>query len=161
MPVGSVRFRFRQAFRVPARAAYEWCTDFQPADARFFSEKWRREVRRVAEDAIVLTETTWPEGRTRVVQRLVRLSPQDLAWTNTHIAGPFRHSQYWYRIVPDAARRSHLEFTGMRLVRTPKPLSAAERARLAEQERRSDSALWRRIAPALELEVGSRTRRDR
>jgi len=157
MSVSSVRFRFRQSFRVPAAAAYEWCTDFRPGDARFFDVKWRREVRRVAEDAIILTETTWPEGRTRVIQRLVRLNPQALAWTNTHIWGPFRHSQYWYRIVPDGARRSHLEFTGMRLVRTARPLTVAEKTRLAEQERRSDSALWRRIAPALEREVGSRS----
>ena len=161
MPVTSVRFRFRQPFRVPAKAAYEWCTDFKPSDARFFDQKWRRKVRRVAEDAIVLTETTWPEGRTRVIQRLVRLSPQDLAWTNTHVSGPFRNSQYWYRIVPDGARRSHLEFTGMRLVRTPSSLSAAETTRLAEQERRSDSALWRRIAPVLERELGSQSKIER
>jgi hypothetical protein len=157
MPVSSVRFRFRQAFRVPAKAAYEWCTDYQPSDARFFEQKWRREVRRLAKDAILLTETTWPGGRTCVIQRLVRLSPQDLAWTNTHISGPFRHSQYWYRIVPDAPRRSHLEFTGMRLIRTPRSLSPAQKTRLTDQERRGDSALWHRIARALEREIGSRT----
>jgi len=161
MPVASVRFRFRQPFRVPAKAAYEWCTAFEPSDARFFDQKWRREVRRVTEDAIVLTETTWPAGRARVIQRLVRLSPQDLAWTNTHMAGPFRNSQYWYRIVPDGAVRSHLEFTGMRLVRTRNSLSAAEKRRLAEQERQSDSALWGRIAPVLERELGSPSKVDR
>jgi len=161
MHVTPVRYRFRQVFRVPAKDAYAWCTDFRPRDSRFFDQKWRREVHRVAEDTIILTETTWPRGRTRVIQRLVRLSPQDLAWTNTHISGPFLHSQYWYRIVPDAARRSHLEFTGMRLVRTARSLRVAERTRLAEQERQSDSALWRRIAPALERELGSRTEKAR
>jgi hypothetical protein len=131
-----------------------WCTDFQASDASLFEQKWRREVRRLSEDAIVLTETTWPNGRTRVIRRLVRLSPRDLAWTNTHLSGPFRHSQYWYRIVPDGPRRSHLEFTGMRLVRTPRALSVAGKARLAEQERRDDSRLWReRITPALEREL--------
>lgn len=162
MPANSVRYHFRQPFRVSAKAAYAWCTDFQPSDARLFQQKWRREVLRLSEDALVLTETTWPRGRVRVIQRLVRLSPQDLAWTNTHISGPFQHSQYWYRIVPDSPRSSHLEFTGMRLVRTARPLGPAGRARLAEEERREDSRLWRyRLAPALERELarGVRGRR--
>ena len=154
MPVNSVRFRFRQAFRVPARAAYEWCTDFRPSDGQLFEQKWRREVHHLSEDALILTETTWPGGRKRIIQRLVRLSSQDLAWTNTHISGPFRYSQYWYRIVPETSRRCHLEFTGMRLVRTPRALSTPEKAKLIEQERRDDSGLWRRrIAPALERDL--------
>lgn len=154
MPVNSVRFRFRQEFRVPAKRAYEWCTDFQPSDARLFEQRWRREVRRVSHDALILTETTWPKGRRRVIQRLIRLSPQDLSWTNTHISGPFRHSQYWYQIVPDGARQSHLVFTGMRLVRTAKPLSRSQEHQLVNQERQGDSSLWRnRIAPVMEREL--------
>ncbi len=159
MPVNSVRFRFRQEFRVPAKPAYEWCTDFQPSDARLFEQKWRREVRRLSDDALILTETTWPKGRRRTIRRLVRLNPQDLSWTNTHISGPFRHSQYWYQIVPDGSRRSHLVFTGMRLVRTSKPLSRSEKARLADQERQGDSSLWRhRIAPVMERELAKERR---
>ena len=154
MPVNSVRFRFRQEFRVPAKLAYKWCTDFQPSDARLFEQKWRREVRHLSGDALILTETTWPKGRRRVIRRLVRLSPQDLSWTNTHISGPFRHSQYWYQIVPDGSRRSHLVFTGMRLVRTSKPLRHSQKVQLVNQERQSDSSLWRtRIAPVMEREL--------
>lgn len=157
MPVTSLRYQFRQSFRVSARAAYEWCTDFRPSDASLFEQKWRRNVQRLTEDAIILTETTWPEGKRRVIRRLVRLNARELAWTNTHISGPFRNSQYWYRIVPDGPRRSHLEFTGMRLVRTPKALSTAEKARLAKQERAGDSRLWRhRMAPALESDIAGR-----
>lgn len=151
MPVIPIRYEFRQPFRVPARAAFEWCTDFRPSDAKLFEQKWQREVRRLSPDALILTETTYPKGKVRVIQRLVRVNDQNLAWTNTHISGPFLHSQYWYRVVPDGARRSHLVFTGMRLVRTSRVLSAAEKARLTEQERSGDSRLWRRrIAPALE-----------
>lgn len=154
MPVYSVRFRFRQPFRVPAKAAYAWCTDFQPGDARLFEQRWRRKVRHLSKDAILLTETTWPEGRARVIRRLVRLSPQDLTWTNTHVSGPFRYSQYWYRIVPDTPRRSHLEYTGLRLVRTSKRLTVSQQARLVGQERREDSTLWSsRIAPTMEREI--------
>lgn len=157
MPVSSLRYEFRQPFRVSARAAYEWCTDFRPGDASLFEQKWSRAVRRLTEDAIILTETTWPEGKRRVIHRLVRLNPRELAWTNTHISGPFRNSQYWYRIVPDGPRRSHLEFIGMRLVRTRAGLAPAARARLAEEERKGDSRLWRvRIAPVLERDLSGK-----
>ncbi|HTS33846.1 MAG TPA: hypothetical protein VMI55_07940 [Thermoplasmata archaeon] len=154
MPVASLRYTFRQPFRAPAKAAYEWCTDFGPSDGGFFEPKWRRVVQRLSDDALILRDTTYPAGKRRVIERLVRLNPTDLAWTNTHISGPFRHSQYWYRIVADGPRRSHLEFLGMRLLRTPKALRSSEVARLAEEERRVDSRLWRqRLAPALERDL--------
>lgn len=165
MTINSLRFEFRQPFRVPARAAFDWCVDFRPSDGKLFEQRWRRKVRRLSPDALILTETTYPEGKVRVIQRLVRVNEKALAWTNTHISGPFRHSQYWYRVVPDGARRSHLEFTGLRLVRTPRALSAAEKARLTEEERSGDSGLWRRrLAPALERDLAgakSTQRRDR
>lgn len=154
MPVASLRYEFRQAFHAPARAAYDWCTDFRPSDAGLFEQKWRRVVRRLSDDTLILTETTYPEGKRRVIQRLVRLNPKELAWTNTHISGPFRHSQYWYRIVADGPRRSHLEFLGMRLLRTARVLRRSDVARLAKEERRADSRLWRRrLAPALERDL--------
>lgn len=160
MVVNSVRFRFRQRFGVAAKRAYAWCTDYQPSDARLFEQKWRREVRTLSDDALILTETTWPAGRRMVIRRLVRLSPEDLAWTNTHISGPFRHSQYWYQIVPDGPRRSHLVFTGMRLVRTSKRLSPSQKARLVDQERQGDLRLWRnRIAPVMERELARASNR--
>lgn len=156
MFVNSIRFRFRQNFRASARRAYEWCTDYQPSDSRLFKQKWRREVHQLSDDAIILTETTWPKGRRRVIRRLIRLSPQDLSWTNTHISGPFLHSQYWYQIVPDGSRRSHLVFTGMRLVRTSKRLSPSQKGRLVDEEIQDDSTLWRnRIAPVMERELAN------
>lgn len=154
MSLNSARFSFSQPFRVSARRAYEWCTDFRSSDGRLFEQKWQRQVRRLSEDTLILVDTTWPDGRRRVINRLVRLNPEEFSWTNTHLTGPFRHSQYWYRIFPDGGRRSHLVFSGMRLVRTAKPLSAAKVAGIAAEERRGDSTLWRtRIAPELEREL--------
>ena len=72
--------------------------------------------------ALMLTDTTYPAGRRRRIHRLVRLNPSELAWTNTHLDGPFRHSQYWYRIVADGSRRCHLEFYGSRLVTSRRSL---------------------------------------
>ncbi|MGB6500526.1 MAG: hypothetical protein WBG19_03885 [Thermoplasmata archaeon] len=134
-----------------AREAYAWCTDFDAHDGALFPERWERTVRRLAVDALVLTDVTYPRGRRRTIHRLVRLNPSEMAWTNTHLDGPFRHSQYWYRIVPDGPRRSHLEFRGLRLVRTDGTGSATEVARLTDRELKEDSILWRlRLAPALE-----------
>jgi hypothetical protein len=154
MPVISLRYRFRQALRAPAPEAYAWCTDFDPEDGALFSERTRRSVSRWNEDALVMTDTTYPEGRPRRIRRLVRLFPEERAWTNTHLDGPFRGSQYWYRVVADGPRRSHLEFTGLRLVTSPRTLSPTEVARRAEECRRSDSTEWRqRLAPALAEEL--------
>lgn len=162
MPTYSLRYRFRQPLNAPARVAYAWCTDFRPADGKLFPVKWIRAVQRLSEDALILTDTTFPAGRTRRIHRLVRLDPDDLTWTNTHLDGPFQHSQYWYRVVPDGARRSRLEFRGLRLIRSSRSLNRSERARICEAERKGDSTLWKtRIAPALKRDLAARRSRSK
>ena len=154
MVLTSLQYEFRQSFSVPAASAYDWCTDSRSSDGRLFPVKWRRGVRRLTKDALILTDTTYPEGKIRRIHRLVRLYPSQLAWSNTHTDGPFRHSQYWYQIHADGPRRSHLVFRGLRLISTPRKLSASETKRLTKAERNGDAALWRtRLAPALEKEV--------
>ena len=158
MPTVSLRYQFRQPFHVPADLAFQWCTDFGPSDGKLFAQPTRRTVRWLNKDALVMTDVTHPEGGTRTIRRLVRIDRHGRAWTNTHLDGPFRHSQYWYRVVTDGPRRSHLEFVGLRLVRTARRLSNSEVARRAEEERRSDSGEWRRyLAPALERECARRS----
>jgi hypothetical protein len=159
MPVYSLQYSFRQRLDAPAKVAYTWCTDFEPDDGKLFPMKWERSVRRLSEDALVLTDTTYPAGRVRRIHRLVRLNPSELAWTNTHLDGPFRHSQYWYRIEPDSPRTCHLEFRGLRLVTSRRRLSVSEIARMADEERRSDSSLWRsRMAPTLKRDLARRAK---
>ena len=164
MTIESLRYRFRQPLGVPARAAFDWCTDFRAEDATLFGDRRRRTLRRVAPDALVMTDTTYPEGRPVRIRRLVRLEPETLSWTNTHLDGPYRHSQFWYRIVPDGPRRCHLDFSGLMLTTRARRLSDGERAKLAGSYRRSDASVWRRrLGPALEAELrggrGSRRRR--
>lgn len=157
MAVSALRYHFRQPLRASAADAFAWCTDFGPADGPLFSHRTERAVARLADDTFVLTDTTYPDGQRRRISRLVRVHPGELAWTNTHLDGPFRYSQYWYRIVRDGPRRCHLDFYGSRIVTTPRALSAADRARRAEEERRNDAREWRRyLAPALERDVGVR-----
>jgi hypothetical protein len=160
VPILALRYRFRQPLRAPARAAYDWCTDFGPADGRLFSERTVRSVRRLSEDALVMTDTTFPRGRPLRIHRLVRLNPTVMAWTNTHLDGPYRHSQYWYRIISDGPGASHLEFIGLRLETCPRLPSDAEATRRAEECRRHDSAEWRHhLAPALARDLNPRVSR--
>lgn len=146
----SIAYQFRQSFRAPAAFAYRWCTDFRPDDVEMFPTKTRRTVEWISTDALLLTDTSHPKGRALRIRRLVRLSPAERSWTNTHLTGPYRHSQFWYRIVADGRSRSHLEFRGLRLERSPRRPSEGDVARRATAGRRSDSALWRtRFAPVL------------
>jgi len=162
MGVLSLQYSFRQSLRAPARAAYAWCTDFGPGDGKLFSEPTRRSVRQLSEDALVMTDTTYPRGRPLRIRRLVRLNPDTMAWTNSHLNGPYRYSQYWYRIVSDGPLRSHLEFHGLRLERVRHPVSAADKVLRAEQCRRIDSDEWRRrLAPALERDLTPQTIKSR
>lgn len=155
MPTYTLEYKFRQRLNAPAKAAYAWCTDFEPSDSKLFPVKWERSVRPLSARALILTDTTYPGDRRRRIRRLVCLNPSDMAWTSTHLDGPFRHSQYWYRIVPDGSRRCHLEFYGARLLTSRTPLSPSAVARLAAEERRGDSGLWRRrMAPALKRDLG-------
>ncbi len=154
MPLIALRYRFRQPFHVPADAAYRWCTDFGPEDGDLFSNTTRRSVHRLGEDALVMTDTTYPRGRPVRIRRLVRLSPEDRAWTNTHLDGPYRYSQFWYRIVPNGPRNCHLEFSGLHLENSRRGVTPREAAQRADERRRSDSGEWRRrLAPALEREL--------
>ena len=150
----SLAYRFRQKFGVAAKDAFDWCTDFGPKDGSLFSTPVRRTVKWVNDSTLVMTDTKQVDGKTVRIARLVRILPSELAWTNTHLNGPYRHSQFWYRIVADGPRRSHLEFTGLAIREVPGRVSTSARSRLAEGLRKDDAAEWRtRLAPALESDL--------
>lgn len=154
MVIVSLRYRFRQPLRAPAKSAFAWCTQFESADGRLFSQTTARSVRWLNPDAAILTDVTFPSGRRRRIRRLVRIDRERMAWTNTHLDGPFRHSQFWYRILPDGPSASHLEFRGLKLEYSRRALTPGQIARRARAERISDAKAWRRqFAPALESEV--------
>jgi hypothetical protein len=155
MPVIALRYAFRQPFRASAEEAFAWCTDFRSADGELFEDGRTRRVRRRAEDTILMTDIPRRgSGRPRIT-RLIRIFPEEMAWTNTHISGPYRDSQFWYRIERDGPRRSHLEFRGLKLERRARRLAPSTVARLARAEGRSDAKTWRtQLAPALDAETG-------
>ena len=101
-----------------------------------------------------MTDLTYPGGRPRRIRRLVRMDPRQTAWTSTHLTDPFRHSQFWYRIVREGPRACRLEFEGLMLEDVPTAMPRSEIARRARQNQVHDSTEWRRfLAPALESEA--------
>ncbi|HXW36925.1 MAG TPA: hypothetical protein VEJ36_03345 [Nitrososphaerales archaeon] len=136
-----VRYRFSQSFDVPAEAAYRWCIDYRPDDWGRMGKKGTRRIRRINEDTIILTDTVESESGPVTKRRLVRLHPERLAWTNTHLGGPNRHSQFWYQIVSLGRGRSKLEFTGLQVNYGRRP-SPSEIAAIARELRKDDSNMW-------------------
>jgi hypothetical protein len=150
-----LRYGFRQPFRASAPAAFRWCTDFRPADASLFEDGRTRAVRRLAPNTLAMTDTPARGSGQPRITRLVRIFPEELAWTNTHLTGPYRYSQFWYRVEPRGRDRSALEFRGLKIERRPRAVPPREVARLARAEGRSDAATWReQLAPALDRDVG-------
>jgi hypothetical protein len=162
MPLVAFDYRFVVGLPASADEAYRWATDYAPDDPARMGQVGRRRIDRLAEGTIVLTDTVRRDGRSVTKKRLVRLRPRFRAWTNTHLAGPTRHSQFLYRIVPRGPRRSALEFIGLQVERASRPLSPSQLARRAREVAREDAATWRRLARAMASDLArARTKRRR
>ena len=152
----SVRYAFNQSLAAPAASAFYWCTDYQPSDLVIMKEKGKREVRKITDDTILLTETTRKNNRAITKTKLVRMNRESLSWTNTHIAGPNRHSQFLYKIIPEGKKHCRLYFQGLLVQYSRKPLYPQQLRKIAREERRGDSTVWRHLAAALRQERGYR-----
>jgi hypothetical protein len=153
MPLATIRYRFSQRFPFPARAAYDWCVDFQPDDVERLGRKGRRRIERLNDDTFLLTDSFVTDTGGRVVkQRLVCLDPERLSWNNTHTKGPSRHSQFLYEIVPEGENACRLDFTGRQLVEMD-AIGARQKAELARSIRREDSGTWKLLARAMAEEL--------
>jgi hypothetical protein len=161
--VALIAFDYRFTTRLPASAdaAYRWATDYAPDDWARMGQVGRRRIEVVAPRTILLTDTIRRPDGTVTKKRLVRLRPRDRAWTNTHVGGPTRHSQFFYHITPRGPRASMLEFVGLQVERAPRPLSPARLARRAREVAAEDAALWRRLARVMASELGTGSRRRR
>ncbi|MGA2663993.1 MAG: hypothetical protein ABSF83_03530 [Nitrososphaerales archaeon] len=156
----SVRYRFSQPFDFPAVAAYRWCTDYQPDDWALMGEEGTRKIEHINEDTLILTDTV-TAGKDGPVtkERLVRLNPERLAWTNTHLAGPNKHSQFWYQIVEGEGRGkkrqgSRLEFTGLQVYHGGAPPSPEKLAKMADRLVIVDSGAWKLLAEEMRKDLG-------
>jgi hypothetical protein len=149
----SIRYHFTQRFRVPAVNAYRWCTDYEPGDLALMNERGKRTISWISEDAVILVEDLIHAGRHVKKTKLVRLNPEKMSWTNTHIAGPNEHSQFIYEIFPEGSGSSRLEFTGLQInygrAKVPPDELESIRRELTEE----DAASWKLLAKAMEEDL--------
>jgi hypothetical protein len=159
----SIRYRFSQHFTVPAHEAYKWCTDFSPEDHALMGEaSAERQITRLAETTIILTDTFYTSSGAVEKQKLVQLYPDRLSWISTHLTGPNKYSQFIYEISAEGNVASRLDFTALHLeYEKEKPSSVGIKLR-AEKLKKEDSAAWNLLASAMtkELNVGVLNRKS-
>ena len=152
----SVKYGFNQTLSASAREAFDWCTDYQPYDFALMKEQGKRSIRKINDDTILLTEQIRKGKRTEKKTKLVRLNRPELSWTNTHISGPNKHSQFLYRIEPEGKNRSRLFFRGLLICYSRERLTRSELKKIGKQEREGDSTVWRHLAAALRQDIADR-----
>jgi hypothetical protein len=145
----SVTYKFSQPLNAPARAAYRWCTDYEPSDLSLMHEKGLRKIQRITDDTVILREVVHQDGKKIKKIKLVKLDPANLSWYNIQLSGPNKHSAFIYRITPQGKNRSRLNFTGLLVVYNQARLTNHQLRKIARTERRYDSNAWKHLAKAL------------
>jgi hypothetical protein len=150
-----VQYQFSQRFNLPARKAYQWCTDFTSKDPALMKEKdTTRDIRQLTENTFILTDKFHVGGKTTAKQKLVCLYPNRLMWTSTHLKGPAEHSQFIYEIKSMTKTTSRLKFTALHIARNIKESdSETDIEKLAATLRKEDSEVWRILAKEMKKET--------
>lgn len=147
-----MRYDFTQRFNVPAEDAFKWCTDYKEDDFSLMGLTGKRQIRKVADDVIILTDITYSDGKTAVKKKLVRLDAKRLLWSNTHLAGPNKYSQFLYKIIPEEGK-SRLEFTGLEVDHRKAMPTKEEIKSLQIKAKQEDSAIWKKLAKNMEKDL--------
>lgn len=146
----SVRYHFVQRFTVPARKAYNWCTDYDPADHLLMGhEGAERQITHLTDSTIILTDTFHLGGNRVEKQKLVHFYPDKLRWIATHLTGPIKYSQFIYEISAGGKTASRLDFTGFFIDYRRENLDKASVKILVDKLRKEDSAAWKLLAKAM------------
>jgi hypothetical protein len=114
-------------------------------------EKGERKVSQLSADTFILTDSFHGESGTTKKIKLVRLQRSEMSWTNTHLAGPIKYSQFLYKITPEGKDRSRLDFVGLQL--EPRELTKKEASDLARKVRIEDSGAWKLLAKEMEKDL--------
>ena len=94
MQAFSVRYKFNQQFSVPAREAFDWCTDYQPGDLALMGEEGKRRINRVTGgDTVILEEHVLQDDKRTSKVKLVKLNRLARSWHNIQLKGPNRYSE--------------------------------------------------------------------
>ncbi|MFB3887874.1 MAG: hypothetical protein ACE14S_00150 [Candidatus Bathyarchaeia archaeon] len=154
-----IRYHFTQRFSVPARKAYEWCTDYDPSDHALMGEVGaERQINWLTDSTVILTDAFLVGGSKVEKQKLVQLYPNQLFWVSTHLAGPYKYSQFLYAIRAVGGKASRLSFTGLQL-EYEKKMSEAEVKQLADKLCKDDAQAWKLLAKAMEKDLGKKTQK--
>jgi hypothetical protein len=151
----SIRYCFSQRFSVPTRKAYQWCTDYGPEDHTLMGdEAAERQITRVTDTTIILTDIFHTSSGPVEKQKLVQLYPDRLRWISTHLTGPNRYSQFIYEISAEGNAASRLDFTALHLEYEKEKLDSEDIKSLAGKLKEEDSAAWKLLARAMTKELG-------
>ena len=142
----------RAEFRAPLRYVFDWCTDYDPGDARRENEEYDRRIlertrRRVVFEDLSDTPSGWQWTR-----HVVTLHPPN-RWHSESI-GTHRHASLDYVLTPLSEDRTRLD---LRWHRRPTALAGTQRSPAAIE--RGSTAAWRTLARSLERDY--RRSRDR
>jgi hypothetical protein len=156
-----VRYSFTQRFSVPVEDAFRWSLDYDPDDFSLMGLEGRRKINKLSDDTYILEDARntvkgWVEKT-----RLIRINPERRSFSNTHIGGPTPHSQFWYEFFPEGKGGSRLEFTGLLLYPSEKKLPPEQVAKMAADERKGDSKIWKNLAKAMEADLKKKTIKKR
>lgn len=148
-----VRYTFSQKFSVPVDEAFRWSIDYDPDDFSLMGQEGTRKINKLSEDTFILEDARKTAEGLVAKTRLIRINPERRSFTNTHISGPTLHSQFWYEFFPEGKRASRLDFTGLLLYPSDKKLTKQEVASIAAGEKKTDSAIWKHLAKAMEADL--------
>jgi hypothetical protein len=151
----SIRYSFSKRFAVPVEEAFRWSIDYEPNDFTLMGIEGKRKVNKLTDDTFILEDSRKAKEGEGWVQRLrlIRINHERRSFSNTHIGGPTPHSQFWYEFFPEEDGGSRLDFTGLFLLPSTKKLSKEEVAKIAEDERKADSQIWKNLAKAMEADL--------
>jgi hypothetical protein len=151
-----IRYSFSQRFSVPVEEAFRWAVDYDPDDFSLMGQEGKRKINKLSEDTFILEDSRKTVRGWVDKTRLIRINPERRSFSNTHISGPTLHSQFWYEFFPQGKRGSRLDFTGLLLYPSEEKLSPREVAKMAAEERRGDSKIWKNLAKAMEADLKKR-----
>jgi len=114
----------------------------------------KREIAHLTESTIVLTDTFYNKKETIKKNKLIQLYQERLSWTNTHLSGPNKYSQFLYEIKPENEGTSRLNYIGLQMEYKLTKLSKKDKEAREKEQMNEDAAIWKIIAKEMEKELG-------
>ncbi|NLE03619.1 MAG: hypothetical protein GX638_02305 [Crenarchaeota archaeon] len=150
----AVRYHFIQKFSIPAKRAYEWCTDYSSEDFSLIkNSNGKRKIEKIAAGVIILIDTFQTQNGTVKKKKLIHLYPAQLQWVSTHLSGLNKYSQFVYSISEDENCTSFLDFNALHYEYEKENLDAFQIKLLTDKLCREDSNIWRLFAKAMDKEL--------